>query len=53
MKVQCNTCNHIIVSDTKRTVGCLCDSDSPTWVGVTSGDRLITMSYSKYQQVEE
>lgn len=49
MKVKCLNCNHSFESNPKRTVGCLCDSDAPTWIGVASNGKLITMSYAKYE----
>jgi hypothetical protein len=33
MKVKCLNCQHSFSADPKRTVGCLCDSDAPTWLG--------------------
>ena len=48
MKIRCHNCNHTIKPDLKRTVGCLCDSDAPTWLGVTSEGRLIVLSLTKY-----
>jgi hypothetical protein len=49
MQIKCLNCNHIFESNPKRTVGCLCDSDAPTWIGVASDDKLITMSYAQYE----
>ena len=49
MRVRCLNCDHAFQSDPKRTTGCLCDSDAPTWLGVTSEGRLITLSLTKYE----
>jgi uncharacterized OB-fold protein len=49
MKIRCVHCGHQFERNPKRTVGCLCDSDAPTWVGVASDGKLITMSYADYE----
>jgi hypothetical protein len=49
MKIRCLNCQHSFQPDPKRTTGCLCDSDAPTWLGVTSEGRLITLSLTKYE----
>ncbi len=53
MKIRCLNCKHTFEPDPRRTVGCLCDSDAPTWVGVTSDGKLITMSYANYEMIED
>jgi uncharacterized OB-fold protein len=53
MKVKCHSCGHIFLPEPRRTVGCLCDSDAPTWIGLTSEGKLITMSYANYEIVKE
>ena len=53
MKIKCLNCQHSFEPDPKRTVGCLCDSDAPTWIGVASDGKLITMSYANYQINED
>ena len=52
MKVKCLNCQHSFSADPKRTVGCLCDSDAPTWLGLTPDNKLMEMSYAKYE-IEE
>jgi hypothetical protein len=49
MKVHCNKCSYTIEQDDKRTVGCLCDSDAPTWIGITPQGRLLHMSHGSYE----
>jgi len=49
MTIRCNTCNYLFSPDPKRTVGCLCDSDAPTWIGVSPDGKVITMSYADYK----
>jgi hypothetical protein len=41
MKVKCLNCNYSFSADPKRTVGCLCDSDAPTWLGLTPDNKLM------------
>lgn len=53
MKVKCNSCGHLFSPEPRRTTGCLCDSDAPTWIGLTAEGKLITMSYANYETVEE
>jgi len=53
MQIKCCSCGHIFSPEPKRVVGCLCDSDAPTWIGLTSEGKLITMSYANYETVEE
>jgi len=52
MKIECLTCNYEFEPDPKRTIGCLCDSDAPTWVGVASDGKIIKMSYSVFAMKE-
>ncbi len=49
MRIRCLNCQHSFTPDPKRTTGCLCDSDAPTWIGVTSEGKMITMSYANYE----
>lgn len=53
MKIRCNSCGHVFSNDERRTVGCLCDSDAPTWIGVSPDKRLILMSYANYDILED
>ena len=49
MKIYCKNCKHSFERNANRVVGCLCDSDAPTWIGVTSEGKMITMSYADYE----
>ena len=49
MKIYCKNCKHSFERNANRIVGCLCDSDAPTWIGVTSEGKMITMSYADYE----
>ena len=53
MVVRCMTCDHIINGDEKIVVGCLCDSDAPTWVGVDHDRRIISLSLSRFETITE
>lgn len=45
-QVRCNACKGVVVHDPKLNVGCLCDSDAPTWCGIGKDGRLIHYSQS-------
>jgi uncharacterized OB-fold protein len=51
--VRCNNCKHVFQNDEKRTIGCYCDSDAPTWIAVAPNGRVLSMSYSNYDILEE
>ena len=51
LKIICNNCGYLFETNPKRTVGCLCDSDAPTWIGVTPDNKLIKMSQANYEIV--
>ena len=53
MRIKCNSCGHIFSPEPRRTMGCLCDSDNPRWIGVTSEGKLITMSLANYNKEED
>lgn len=51
-QVRCNACKGVIVHDPKLNVGCLCDSDAPTWCGIGKDGRLIHYSQSDMSVIE-
>jgi len=46
MKIFCRNCKTFVIGDPTRTVGCSCDSDSPTWVAIIHDERVLKMSYA-------
>jgi hypothetical protein len=44
IQVRCNACKGVVKLDDQRTTGCLCDSDAPTWVGLSPAGKLIHYS---------
>ena len=49
--IRCLTCG-TTVTTSRQVAGCNCDSDAPTWCAL-DGDRLITMSYARYEDVTD
>ncbi len=49
--VVCQLCDGRVRVNRRRIQGCLCDPDSPTWVGIEPNGRLLTFSQSKYEIV--
>ena len=49
MRLCCQHCMEIVVHDEKRTVGCQCDPDAPTWIAITPDCRIISGSYASYE----
>jgi len=47
--VLCLTCDYIVIGAARRTVGCLCDPDAPTWVAIDDDARVIGGTYRKTQ----
>ncbi len=44
IQVRCNACKGVVKLDDQRLTGCLCDSDSPTWIGLSPAGKLIHYS---------
>ena len=47
--ITCNNCDVSFSMDGRRTVGCGCDPDAPTWVAVDKYGRVIALSYANYE----
>jgi hypothetical protein len=50
-QIRCLTCDTVITS-TDRIVGCVCDSDAPTWCAL-DGDRVLALSHAEWREVIE
>jgi hypothetical protein len=48
MKVTCNKCQATLTWNPEQTVGCLCDSDAPTWICITRTKQFVHMSHADY-----
>ena len=53
MMVRCMTCQHIIIGQTQRTIGCTCDPDAPTWVGIDNDQRIMGGTYSYWLRLDD
>jgi hypothetical protein len=49
--IVCQLCEGRVRLDRRRIVGCLCDPDAPTWVGIEPNGRVLAFSQSKYEIV--
>lgn len=49
MKIRCLNCNHVVEEDPRRTIGCLCDPDAPTWCAISDG-RVMAGSHSRWER---
>ena len=52
IQVRCNACKGVVKHDTQRVTGCLCDSDSPTWVALDRQGKLIHYSQADLTIIE-
>ena len=52
-RLVCQHCDGMVVHDETKVVGCLCDPDSPSWVGVMRDGRVLAMSNSDYEICSE
>ena len=48
MKVVCHNCHGTVEYNPELTVGCLCDSDAPTWICITRTKQFVHMSHANY-----
>ena len=48
MKVVCHNCHGTVEWNPEQTVGCLCDSDAPTWICITRTKQFVHMSHADY-----
>lgn len=53
IQVRCNACKAVVKLDDQRTTGCLCDSDSATWVGLSRDGKLIHYSQANLTVIKE
>jgi hypothetical protein len=53
IQVRCNACKGVVKHDDQRLTGCLCDSDSPTWVGLDRAGKLIHYSQVDLTIIEQ
>lgn len=51
IQVLCKNCNHLVVEIEQKSIGCLCDPDSPTWIAVSNG-RLIHGSQARLEIID-
>jgi hypothetical protein len=49
--IVCQLCEGRVRLDRRRIVGCLCDPDAPTWIGIEPNGRVLAFSQSKYEIV--
>ena len=49
VRLACQHCDTIVEHDETKVVGCNCDSDAPTWIGIGRDGRIISMSYASYE----
>jgi len=49
MRICCQHCDGMVVHDETKVVGCLCDPDAPTWIGIARDGRILSMSYASYE----
>lgn len=52
LKIRCLKCNHLVEEDERKTVGCLCDPDSPAWCAIYMG-RVLAGSHSSWERVDD
>ena len=53
MKVKCMTCQHVMEGQERRTVGCLCDPDAPTWLAVVNNKDIVGGTYKYFIPLAE
>jgi hypothetical protein len=51
--IVCQLCEGEVRLDRRRITGCLCDPDSPSWVGIEPNGRVLAFSQSKYEIVNQ
>ena len=52
LKIRCLKCDHLVKEDKSRTIGCLCDPDSPAWCAISAG-RVLAGSHSSWEKVDD
>lgn len=52
MKILCNHCKETLEHDLDLVVGCLCDSDAPTWVCIMQSKKVVALSHADYTVIE-
>lgn len=52
-RVRCLKCDHVVIHDPRRIIGCVCDPDAPTWVYIELDGTIRGFSQASWEVLDQ